>query len=184
MYYGRITSKWGRLTAKISGEGALCGLWFENQKYFPSIDADAIWLNRVDSPSEIPRQVTRTFNQLMNQLSQYENGERQTFDIPLAPSGTPFRKVVWDALLQVPYGQTSTYGQIAALVAKRLGKKTMSGQATGGAVGHNPISIIIPCHRIIGKNGALTGYAGGLDKKEALLLHERRHKEKGRHQAT
>lgn len=88
---------------------------------------------------------------------------------------TPFRKQVWQILLTIPYGQTMTYGQIAAQVARQYGLKQMSAQAVGGAVGHNPIALIIPCHRVIGSNGSLTGYAGGLDKKTQLLRLEKAH---------
>ena len=86
---------------------------------------------------------------------------------------TPFRKAVWDILLTIPFGQTITYGEIAAKIAARTGRPHMSAQAVGGAVGHNPISLIIPCHRVVGTNGSLTGYAGGLDKKERLLEMEK-----------
>ena len=92
--------------------------------------------------------------------------------LPLAPQGSPFRRLVWQILCQIPYGQVRTYKEIADEVASYEGKDHMSAQAVGGAIGHNPISIIIPCHRVVGVNGSLTGYAGGLDKKAALLQHE------------
>ena len=92
--------------------------------------------------------------------------------LPLSPVGTEFQRLVWEILLAIPFGQTRTYGEIAKEVACRMNKDKMSAQAVGGAVGRNPISIIIPCHRVIGANGTLTGYAGGLDKKEWLLRHE------------
>lgn len=95
---------------------------------------------------------------------------------PSTPPATPFRKAVWQALKSIPYGQTTSYGAIGVDVAKHMNKPTMPGQAIGGAVGHNPISIIIPCHRVIAKNGDLTGYAGGLDKKSALLDHEAKYR--------
>lgn len=93
-------------------------------------------------------------------------------ELPLAPQGSPFRQTVWKYLLEIPYGEVTTYGDIAAHVAKDLGKAAMSAQAVGGAVGHNPISIIIPCHRVIGAKGALTGYDGGVEIKKHLLTHE------------
>ena len=96
-----------------------------------------------------------------------------TPDIPLNPSGSPFQKAVWDHLSQIPVGQVTTYGQIAGSIARSRGLASMSAQAVGGAVGHNPISILIPCHRVVGSNGSLTGYAGGLDKKAALLRIEK-----------
>jgi len=172
MYYAIMNTKWGELTANINPQGQLSGLWFKNQKYFPVIEESAIWIDKATSKLTLPNCVTETFHRLEDQLKQYEDGHLQTFDLPLAPVGTDFRKLVWQALLKVPYGQTSTYGEIGALVAKRMGKDSMSGQAIGGAIGHNPISIIIPCHRIIAKSGSLTGYAGGIDKKSALLKHE------------
>ena len=92
--------------------------------------------------------------------------------MPLAPEGSDFRKEVWDILCTIPYGEVMTYGQIADIIAERHGKAKMSAQAVGGAVGHNPISVIIPCHRVVGTNGSLTGYAGGLSKKITLLKHE------------
>ena len=93
-------------------------------------------------------------------------------DFPVAPEGTDFQKLVWKLLLEIPFGETRTYGQIAREVARRMGRQKMSPQAIGGAVGRNPISIIIPCHRVVGSGGQLTGYAGGLDKKKWLLRHE------------
>ena len=91
---------------------------------------------------------------------------------PLHPIGSPFRRAVWDLLLQIPYGQTTTYGALARRLAAQQGRATMSAQAVGSAVGHNEISILIPCHRVVGTNGSLTGYAGGVDKKERLLTLE------------
>ena len=96
-----------------------------------------------------------------------------TLDAPLEEGiGSEFRQVVWQLLCAIPQGEVRTYGQLAQEAAKKLGRERMSAQATGGAVGHNPISIIIPCHRVVGSDGSLTGYAGGLDKKRALLEHE------------
>ena len=92
--------------------------------------------------------------------------------LPLAPEGSDFQKLIWKLLLEIPYGQLTTYGALGREAARRLGRETMSAQAVGGAVGHNPISVIIPCHRVVGANGSLTGYAGGLDIKVALLERE------------
>ena len=92
--------------------------------------------------------------------------------IPLSPSGTPFQRQVWEILLRIPLGETRTYGDIAREMAQQLGREKMSAQAVGGAVGRNPVSILIPCHRVVGANHQLTGYAGGLDKKLWLLRHE------------
>lgn len=102
----------------------------------------------------------------------FENKKPSTHDLPLNPLGSFFRKTVWDLLLKIPYGELTTYSDLAKEVAKIVGKDKMSAEAIGGAVSHNPISIIIPCHRVVGKNGCLTGYSGGLDNKIKLLTHE------------
>ena len=102
-------------------------------------------------------------------LDGYFAGEQPDFQLPLALQGTAFQQQVWELLLQIPYGQTTTYGEIARQLEKLQNRPHMSAQAVGGAVGHNGISIIIPCHRVVGTKGSLTGYAGGLDKKMALL---------------
>jgi methylated-DNA-[protein]-cysteine S-methyltransferase len=109
------------------------------------------------------------FIRLRRWLDAYFSGEKLSVDFPLNPQGTPFRKAIWDLLLQIPYGTLTTYGDIAAKAAKQRGLSSLSAQAVGGAIGHNPVSILIPCHRVIGVTGNLTGYAGGLEKKRALL---------------
>lgn len=144
---------------QISGENdALTGLWFVDQKYFP--DGAEQWIEEPNYP---------IFQEVKAWLKAYFAGDKPVVTMNLAPQGTPFQKAVWDLLLQIPYGQVTSYGTIAKAIAKRQGLTSMSAQAVGGAVGHNPISLIIPCHRVIGANGSLTGYAGGLDKKQALL---------------
>ena len=145
------------MTAAAIG-GALTGLWFIGQKYYPD-NADQCAL----SPKE------GVFLSAQEWLDRYFAGENPAVGFPLALNGTAFRKEVWDILRGIPYGKTMTYGQIAALIAKRRGVDRFSGQAVGGAVGHNPISIVIPCHRVVGASGGLTGYAGGLERKSALL---------------
>ena len=105
-------------------------------------------------------------------LDGYFSGVASERSFPLRAEGTPFQKLVWEILLTIPFGSTRTYGDISAEVAGRLGRKTMSSQAVGHAVGRNPLAIIIPCHRVIGAGGKLTGYAGGLDRKVWLLRHE------------
>lgn len=106
-------------------------------------------------------------------LNRYFAGEKPAIsELPLAPLGSTFRQIIWKLLCEIPYGQTATYGELAAKAAARMGKDHMASLAVGGAVGHNPISLIIPCHRVVGANGSLTGYAGGLNKKIALLKHE------------
>ena len=102
-------------------------------------------------------------------LDLYFSGKEPNFIPPLHPAGSPFRQAVWKLLLEIPYGQTTTYGEIAGRLAAMQNTSSMSAQAVGGAVGHNEISIIIPCHRVVGTNGSLTGYAGGIDRKIALL---------------
>lgn len=106
-------------------------------------------------------------------LDVYFSGKVPDFTPPLHPVGSAFRRSVWEILLQIPYGQTTTYGEIARQLAEKQGLPRMSAQAVGGAVGHNEISIIIPCHRVVGTSGSLTGYAGGISKKEKLLELER-----------
>jgi methylated-DNA-[protein]-cysteine S-methyltransferase len=137
---------------------AVSGLWFVGQKYFPA-KTD----NWVDEP-EYP-----VFKTLRAWLSGYFSGMVDVPDLRLEPEGTPFQKTVWNMLLKIPRRQTTTYGEIAREIAAVRGLSFMSAQAVGGAVGHNPISILIPCHRLVGANGNLTGYAAGLDKKKALL---------------
>ena len=146
-----------------STEDALVGLWIEGQKYFIGSLKEPL-TERPDLPILI---------QARQWLDRYFAGEQPSLtELKLAPMGSDFRQRVWSILCQIPYGETTTYGEIAKQVAAELGRETMSAQAIGGAVGHNPISIIIPCHRVVGTNGSLTGYAGGIDKKIWLLTHE------------
>lgn len=133
-------------------ETGLTGLWFEGQKYFPSFLG-----------VEYQEKETPVLTETVRWLDVYFSGKDPGFLPPLHPQGSPFRQTVWDILLTIPRGQTMTYGEIA----RRLG--VHSAQAVGGAVGHNPISILIPCHRVVGSDGSLTGYAGGLDRKTRLL---------------
>lgn len=133
-------------------ETGLTGLWFEAQKYFPSFLG-------VDYQEKETPVLTET----VRWLDVYFSGKDPGFLPPLHPQGSPFRQTVWDILLTIPRGQTMTYGEIA----RRLGVR--SAQAVGGAVGHNPISILIPCHRVVGSDGSLTGYAGGVERKTRLL---------------
>ena len=157
VYTYHCTSPIGVITLASDGE-ALTGLWFEGQKYYPQ--------NLVAESSEVKLPI---FTQTCNWLDIYFGGKEPGFTPPISLHTTPFRKVVYDILLTIPYGQTMTYGEIASILAEQQGVERMSAQAVGSAVGHNPISIIIPCHRVVGADGSLTGYAGGLDKKTALL---------------
>ena len=146
------------LLASLNNE--LIGLWFEGQKYYlASINGEI----QEKNDEEI-------FLKTKNWLDRYFKGEQPNIkELSLNPIGSTFRKKVWKILCNIPYGKTMTYKEIADKISKEKGLKSMSAQAVGGAVGHNPISIIIPCHRVVGSNGNLTGYAGGLDKKEYLL---------------
>ena len=139
-------------------DGALTGLWLEGQKYFPST---------LPEPSG---EETEIFARIRRWLDDYFAGRQPDVSaLPLAPKGSDFAQSVWQLLLEIPYGHTVTYGQLAARLAQQRGLAHMSAQAVGGAVGHNPISLIIPCHRVLGAKNQLTGYAGGLDVKTFLL---------------
>lgn len=140
----------------------LAGLWFEGQKYF------AQHLGGEHEEKETPVLV-----QAKQWLDVYFAGEEPDFAVPLHVTGTAFQNEVWKILCTIPYGQTMTYSEIAKQIAAKRGLARMSAQAVGGAVGHNPISIIVPCHRVVGTNGSLTGYAGGIDKKIQLLQLEK-----------
>ena len=143
-------------------EVGLTGLWFDRQKCFAR-----------DLSGERVEQETPALTESRRWLDIYFTGKAPDFTPPLHPIGSAFRRSVWEILLQIPYGQTATYGEIARQLAKKQGLARVSAQAVGGAVGHNEISIIIPCHRVVGTNGSLTGYAGGIHKKEQLLELER-----------
>lgn len=143
-------------------EIGLTGSWFDGEKYF----ADNL-------PAEHAERQTPILAEAARWLDIYFTGKEPGFTPPLHPIGSPFRQAVWEILLQIPYGQTTTYGEIARQLAEKQGREKMSAQAVGGAVGHNEISVIIPCHRVVGTSGSLTGYAGGIDKKVKLLELER-----------
>ena len=158
----RYDSPVGLLSLVSDGQG-LAGLWIEGQKYFAAT---------LSQPPEM-REDAPGLPEARAWLDRYFAGQRPAIgDLPLHPAGSDFRQAVWDCLREIPYGQVTTYGSIARRAAARLGRERLSAQAVGGAVGHNPISIIIPCHRVVGWDGSLTGYAGGLDKKQWLLRHE------------
>ncbi len=139
-------------------EAGLTGLWFDGQKYF------ALTLAAEHTEGETPALLAAE-----RWLDLYFSGREPDFTPPLHPIGSPFQREVWDLLLRIPYGQTTTYGALAGQLAARHGAARMSAQAVGGAVGHNEISLIIPCHRVVGAGGSLTGYAGGIQKKIRLL---------------
>lgn len=154
-YVSCFDSPIGQMLLRQDGD-ALTGLWLEGQKYYPvEFPADAHW---EDTP---------LLERTKDWLNQYFAGQRpQISQLPLNPRGTDFQRLVWKQLCRIPYGQTVTYGDLARSL--RLG----SPRAVGGAVGRNPISIIIPCHRVLGTGGKLTGYAGGVERKQWLLHHE------------
>lgn len=156
-YICEYESPLGAITMASDGE-ALTGLWFDGQKYFAStLSAD------------YRRKMLPVFERTAEWLDCYFGGSEPGFMPELHLSGTPFRLAVWEILKTIPYGKTITYKDIALDIARHRGMATMSSQAVGGAVGHNPVSIIIPCHRVVGCNGSLTGYAGGIDRKIRLL---------------
>ena len=138
----------------LSEEGAISGLYMHDQRYAP--EQDETWM--------ADRAV---FGQVIEELEAYFDRELTTFTVPLRPKGTPFQQEVWRQLRKIPYGETISYGELANRVAR-----PGAARAVGSANGHNPIGIIVPCHRVIGANGSMTGYAGGLDRKTWLLRHE------------
>ena len=156
-YITHYQSSLGGITISSDGS-ALTGLWFDGQKYFAST------LGTDYKTKDLP-----VFTEAKRWLDIYFSGREPDFTPPLALNGSAFRMAVWQILQNIPYGQTITYGDIARQLAAQTGKTKMSAQAVGGAVGHNPISIIVPCHRVVGTGGSLTGYAGGIDKKVQLL---------------
>lgn len=159
-YINYYSSPLGKITLASNGN-ELIGLWFEGQKYFGST------LNGEYKQKSLP-----VFEQTAKWLDVYFSGKNPDFTPPLFLSSTSFRNEVWKILLTIPYGKIMTYGEIAKLMAENRGVEKMSAQSVGGAVGHNPISIIVPCHRVVGTDGSLTGYAGGVDIKEKLLKFE------------
>lgn len=139
-------------------EIGLTGLWFDGEKYYA-------WnLDENHEEKEVP-----VFQEAKRWLDIYFSGREPDFMPPMHMLGTAFQREVWEILRTIPYGETTTYGGIAAKIAKKRGLTRMSAQAVGNAVGRNELSILIPCHRVVGTNGSLTGYAGGIDKKTALL---------------
>lgn len=156
-YISHYSSPLGDILLAADSVG-LTGLWFEGQKYF------ALNLDKEHEEKEIP-----LFAEAKRWLDIYFSGKEPDFSVPLHFTGTEFQNEVWELLLAIPYGQTTTYGELARRIAGKRGVKHMSAQAVGGAIGHNNISVIVPCHRVVGTNGSLTGYAGGIDKKVKLL---------------
>ena len=160
-YTTHYQSPLGGITLASDGD-ALVGLWFDGQKYF----ADAL-AEQHQERDDLP-----VFDDTRCWLDIYFSGRAPGFTPTLSMRTSPFRRRVWEIMLGISFGHTMTYGQIARRIALERGIPTMSTQAVGGAVGHNSISLIIPCHRVVGSNGSLTGYAGGIDKKLRLLQME------------
>ncbi|MCI5584563.1 MAG: methylated-DNA--[protein]-cysteine S-methyltransferase [Lachnospiraceae bacterium] len=161
IYIQQYKSPLGSITM-AADEKALTGLWFDGQKYFGET-----------LPGEVEKKELPVFTQAKEWLDIYFQGKEPGFTPPLNLSGTPFRREIWNILLSIPYGQNMTYGQIADVIVRQKGLSRMSAQAVGNAVGHNPVSLIVPCHRVVGGKGQLTGYAGGVDRKEKLLALEK-----------
>ncbi len=156
MYYAEYDSPLCRLLLTC-GDSALTGVWMDREP-------DGTMVRNAEHP---------VLKQTSAWLDAYFRGEVPALEIPLNPQGTAFQKQVWEILLTIPHGRTRSYGEIAGEMARRLGKEKMSAQAVGQAVGKNPISILIPCHRVVGAKGQMTGYAGGIRRKVWLLEHEK-----------
>jgi methylated-DNA-[protein]-cysteine S-methyltransferase len=154
--YTTMTTSLGTIILAAT-DGAICGIWFEGQRHFAGIGEG--WLETPDDP---------LLRRAASQLEEYFAGQRREFELPLEPGGTEFQRSVWQAIARVGYGTTSTYGDLA----RELGVPG-SVRAVGAATGRNPLSIVVPCHRVLARSGALTGYAGGVERKQALLALER-----------
>lgn len=159
-YIQEYNSPLGSITI-ASDEALVTGIWFENSRFF-SKALSGKYINQATAAAE----------QAVHWLDIYFNNKIPDFTPPLLLKGTDFRMTVWKMLLDIPYGETVSYGDIAKAIAKRRGIEKMSAQAVGNAVGHNPISIIVPCHRVVGSKGSLTGYGGGIERKKELLRME------------
>lgn len=157
LYYKKLASPLGEITLRSDGE-ALTGLWFADDKHYGAKDIDGAVLADLD-----------VFMQAEAWLAEYFAGREPKVSVPLKLQGSEFQMHVWRLLHDIPYGRLVTYGDIAKKIAAQKGVARMSAQAVGGAVGHNPLCIIVPCHRVVGANGSLTGYGGGMWRKVRLL---------------
>ena len=162
-YITYYDSPLGRILLSADDKG-LTGAWFEGQKYYA----------RTIEGEELLERDTAVLSSAMQWLDAYFAGKKPAINVPLHPKGTSFQMDVWKILCSIPYGHVMTYKEIAEILASNRRIAHMSAQAVGGAVGHNPISILIPCHRVVGSDGSLTGYAGGLARKKKLLALEKR----------
>ena len=158
-YKSYFPSALGLITLTSNGK-ELTGLYFEGQKFAPNFK------EHLEAPLEI-------FTKTKVYLVEYFNGNKPSFSLPLKPQGTDFQKLVWSSLITIPYGTTTTYGEIARQVALKLGKSKMSAQAVGSAIAHNPICIVIPCDRVLGQKQKMVGFVAGIERKEWLLRHEK-----------
>ena len=159
-YTSFYPSKLGKILLACDEIG-LIGLWFEGERLY------AHNLDREHEDKDVP-----IIHEAKRWLDYYFSGQKPDFMPPLHMIGSDFQRTVWELLIQIPYGETTTYGELAKRVAQSRGQMHMSAQAIGGAVGHNEISIIVPCHRVVGTSGSLTGYAGGIERKQQLLILE------------
>lgn len=157
LYYKKAASPLGEITLRSDGE-ALTGLWFADDKHYGAKDIAGAALADLD-----------VFTQAEEWLAEYFAGREPKVSVPLKLQGSEFQMQVWRLLQDIPYGRLVTYGDIAKKIAVQKGVARMSAQAVGGAVGHNPLCIIVPCHRVVGANGSLTGYGGGMWRKVRLL---------------
>lgn len=157
LYYKKITSPLGEITLRSDGE-SLTGLWFEHDKHYNDKDINGAVLK------DLP-----VFTQTEKWLDEYFSGKEPKINVPLKFIGSDFQVQVWEILQKISYGKLITYGNIAQKIAVRKGLAHMSAQAVGGAVGRNPLCVIVPCHRVVGASGSLTGYGGGINRKVALL---------------
>lgn len=157
--YAQFESRFGELLA-IARDERLAGLYFVGQKDQPELDAPG-------GESAVRDDDWPVLAATRRQVAEYEAGRRTVFDLPLGLEGTDFQRRVWAQLLEIPYGQTRSYAQVARAAGSPRGVR-----ATGAAIGRNPVSIIVPCHRVVGSDGSLTGYTGGIERKRALLRHE------------
>lgn len=162
----RVTTPLGDLLV-VAEAGAVVGAYFDGQKHQP----DEAWFG-AETSAHGDEPVEPVLGRAAQQLRDYFAGDRLTFELPLAPMGTDFQQRVWQQLLLIKPGTTSTYGEIAAALSEDGQPTSGLAQGVGQAVGHNPISVIVPCHRVVGADGSLTGFAGGLDRKRWLLAHE------------
>lgn len=173
VYTYRYDSPLGRIILSSNGT-ELTALWFAKSNQEQSLDImEKLTEKLSQEKEEYLEEALSIFGQTCNWLDVYFTGKEPGFTPPLYTEGTEFRKTVWKILTEIPFGKTMTYGEIANKIAKQRGISKMSAQAVGGAVGSNPVSLIIPCHRVIGANGRLVGYGGGLERKAELLKLEK-----------